>query len=285
MFGLLRKHSRQMKQINMRFNLLILVFLSAFFCRPILAQYWEVGGMVGTSVYHGDLAPDFSFQTPGVAASVFVRRNVDSRLSLRIGASFGTIGASDEKSLNPYNQARNLSFNSTIFEGSVNFEFNFLPFHHHTKNRNQFSPYLLAGFGIFHHNPTAEYKGVRFALQPLGTEGQAPGQEYALVQPSFIIGGGIKIDINNQWGIIIEGSTRILFFDYLDDVSNTYSDTRIIAGHRGFLGNTAVGLSDRSIEIGPKLGLPGRQRGDAKNNDGFTMFTVGIVYTDRKSVV
>ena len=263
----------------MRFHLFFLIIFSFPFYSSLSAQYWEVGGMVGLSVYHGDLAPDFSFQTPGVAATAFVRRNVDSRLSLRIGASFGSIGASDENSLNPYNQARNLSFNSTIFEGSLNFEFNFLPFHHHNKNRNQFSPYLLAGFGIFYHNPTAKYKGARFALQPLGTEGQAPGQEYALVQPSFIIGGGLKIDINNQWGIIIEGATRILFFDYLDDVSGNYADTRIIAGHRGFLGSTAVGLSDRSGEIGPKIGLPGRQRGDIKTNDGFTMFTVGIVYT------
>jgi len=246
------------------------------------AQYWEVGAMAGVTTYHGDLAPDFSMQTPGLAINAFVRRNVDSRLSIRMGVSFGTISGSDSKSLNPYNISRNLSFNSTIFEGSVGVEFNFAPFHHHSRkgrNKNQFSPYLLAGFGILHHSPRAQYKGSSYALQPLGTEGQAPGQEYSLVQPAFIIGGGFKIDINSQWGIIIEGATRILFFDYLDDVSGEYANASLIAGHRGSMGSTAIGLADRSGEVGQNLGAPGRQRGDSKTNDGYTMFSIGIVFT------
>ena len=245
------------------------------------AQYWELQTMAGVTLYHGDIAPDFSAQTPGMAINFFVRRNVDSRLSLRVGASFGTLSASDSKSLNPYRKARNLSFKSTVFEGSLGIEFNFFPYHHHNKGRKkiQQSPYILAGFGIFHHNPKADYKGATYALQPLGTEGQAPGQEYSLVQPAFIIGGGFKIDITYQWGIIIEGATRILFFDYLDDVSDTYADPRLIKGHRGSLGSVAVGLADRSGEVGQKIGYPRRQRGDAKTNDGYTMFSIGITHT------
>ena len=248
----------------------------------VQAQYWEVGGMGGITVYHGDLAPDFSMQTPGAAANFYVRRNVDPRVSLRLGASFGTISASDAFSQNDYNKARNLSFQSTIFEGSIGMEFNFLPFHHHSqkgRNKNQFTPYLVAGFGIFYHNPKAKYKDDFYALQPLGTEGQAPGNEYSLVQPSFILGGGFKFDINSQWGIMIEGATRILFFDYLDDVSGEYANKSLISSHRGSLGSTAVALSDRSGEVGQNLGTPGRQRGDSKTNDGYTMFTIGILYT------
>lgn len=246
------------------------------------AQYWEVGGGAGISFYHGDLAADFTMQPPGLAAAFNVRRNVDERLSLRMGASFGTISAADFRSENPYNKARNLSFESIIFEGSVAVEFNFLPFHHHSKRsnkKNQFTPFLVAGFGVFYHNPKAEYKGTYYPLQSLGTEGQAPGNEYSLVQPALILGGGFKIDINYYWGIFIEGSTRILFFDYLDDVSGTYADKRLIASHRGSLASAAVGLSDRSGEIGQHIGTPGRQRGDANTNDGYTMFTIGIVYT------
>lgn len=245
------------------------------------AQYWEVSGMGGVTTYHGDLAPDFSMQAPGAAASFYVRRNVDPRVSLRFGASFGTISASDANSLNEYNKARNLSFQSTIFEGSVGLEFNFLPFHHRSKKgrgRNQFTPYLVAGFGVFHHNPKAMYKDNLYELQPLGTEGQAVGEEYSLIQPALIIGGGIKIDINSQWGIIIEGATRILFFDYLDDVAGEYADPRVIASHRGSLSSAAIALADPS-DIGQSLGRPGRQRGDAKTNDGYTMFTIGILYT------
>lgn len=250
------------------------------------AQYWEVSGMGGTTLYHGDLAPDFSMQSPGAAASFFVRRNVDPRVSLRFGASFGSISASDKNSSNEYNNARNLSFQSTIFEGSVGLEFNFLPFHHSSQNgrsRNQFTPYLVAGFGIFHHSPKAQYKESLYKLQPLGTEGQAIGEEYSLIQPALIIGGGLKIDINSEWGIVIEGATRILFFDYLDDVSGEYADPRLIASHRGSLASAAIGLADRSGELGQNLGRPGRQRGDSNTNDGYTMFTIGILYTMHQS--
>lgn len=263
----------------MPFLICLLILATSQFTQ---AQYWEVGGAGGISFYHGDLATDFSMQPPGVAAGVHVRRNVDARLSLRMSAAFGTISAADFRSENPYNKARNLSFESTIFEGSVGVEFNFLPFHHHSKRsskKNQFSPYMVAGFGIFYHNPKAEYKGSYYPLQALGTEGQAPGNEYSLVQPALILGGGFKIDINNEWGIIIEGATRILFFDYLDDVGGTYADKRLIANHRGSLASAAVGLSDRSGEVGQNLGTPGRQRGDSNTNDGYTMFTIGILYT------
>ena len=246
------------------------------------AQYWEVGGMAGISIYHGDLSPDFSMQPPGVAAAFFVRRNVDSRLSMRMGLSFGMISATDELSSNPYYKSRNLNFNSNIFEGSLCFEFNFLPFHHHSLFKNLVSPYLVAGLGVFHHNPKTKYMDSVYELQPLGTEGQAPGEEYSLVQPSFILGAGIKIDINRQWGIIIEGATRILFFDYLDDVSGYYADASLIKGHRGSLGSVAVALSDRSVEVGTKQGYPGRQRGDVKTNDGFTMISIGIIHNIRQ---
>lgn len=260
---------------------LLITSILLFFCaHTSQAQYWEVSGMGGITLYHGDLAPDFSFQTPGAGANFLVRRNVDKRLSLRMGASFGTISASDSKSENAFRKARNLSFQSIIFEGSVALEFNFLPYHHHSRRggrgKNQFTPYLVAGLGIFHHNPKAEYKGALYELQGLGTEGQAPGEEYALVQPSFILGGGFKFDVNNQWGIIIEGATRILFFDYLDDVSGEYANARVIAGHRGSLGSVAVALADPSET---QIGRPKTQRGDSNTNDGFTMFTIGIIYT------
>ncbi len=111
-----------MKLIPLLFCLNILGFSCA-----LQAQYWEIEGMAGVTLYHGDLAPDFSVQPPGIAVNFFVRRNVDSRLSIRIGASFGTISANDSKSINPYQKARNLSFKSTVFEGSLALEFNFFP--------------------------------------------------------------------------------------------------------------------------------------------------------------
>ena len=264
----------------------LLLFLSScLLLQAAQAQYWEFGGSAGVTFYHGDLAPDFSMQTPGVGLNFLVHRNVDPRVSLRFGASFGTISASDANSPNAYNQARNLSFQSTILEGSLGMEFNFLPYHHHSvrgRRTTQYTPYLLAGVGIFHHRPRAVYLGGTYDLQSLGTEGQVPGEEYGLIQPNLIVGGGFKFDINSEWSVVIEGATRILFFDYLDDVSGTYADPRLIDSYRGSSGSIAVELADRSDEIGEPMGFPGRQRGDANNNDGYTMFTIGLVYTMRQ---
>lgn len=261
----------------------LLLFLSGLLAlQTAQAQYWEFGGMAGVSFYHGDLAPDFSMQAPGVSLNFLVHRNVDPRISLRFGASVATLSASDANSNNAYNQARNLNFRSTVLEGSFGLEFNFLPYHHinsRDTRRTQYTPYLLAGIGVFHHRPKAVFNNATYDLQSLGTEGQVPGEEYSLIQPNLILGGGFKLDVNQQWSIVIEGATRILFFDYLDDVSGTYADPRIIASYRGSQGALAADLADRSDEVGESIGLPGRQRGDASNNDGYTMFSIGILYT------
>ncbi|MFK7798156.1 MAG: DUF6089 family protein [Aureispira sp.] len=260
---------------------LLLIGCALLLMHPLQAQYWEVGATAGATTYHGDLAPDFSMQAPGMSASIMVHRNVDPRVSIRMGLSMGTISASDALSSNPFNKARNLSFQSTIFEGSLGIEFNFLPFHHHSlrsRNVNQYTPYLIAGVGMFHHKPQARLNGSLYSLQPLGTEGQVRGEEYSLIQPAFILGAGFKIDVGAQWGIVIEGATRLLFFDYLDDVSGNYADPRVIASNRGSLGSSAVALADRSGEIGERIGRPNRQRGDATTNDGYTMFSIGILY-------
>lgn len=264
---------------------LLLMGCTLLLVSTLQAQYWEISGAIGTTNYHGDLAPDFLMQIPGMSANIMVHRNIDPRVSFRMGLSVGTISASDAVSQNAYNKARNLSFQSTIFEGSIGLQFNFLPFHHRSlkgRRSNQYTPYLVAGFGVFYHKPQANLGGRLYSLQPLGTEGQVRGEEYSLIQPAFILGAGFKIDINSQWGIIIEGATRLLFFDYLDDVSGNYADPRVIASHRGSSGASAVALADRSGEVGERIGRPNRQRGDANTNDGYTMFSIGVLYTIRQ---
>lgn len=242
------------------------------------AQYWEVGGWGGISFYHGDIAPTFTFQRPGPAGGFFVRRNIDRRLAIRGGLMIANVGASDHRSSNAFRKARNLSFQSNIFEGSLLLEFNFLPYHFTMKDAG-FTPYLAGGFTVFHFSPKAQYKGGWYPLQTLGTEGQAPGEEYSLVQPGIFLGGGFKIDLNRNIAIQIEISTRFLFTDYLDDVSGEYANIRLIEGYRGSLSSVAAGLSDRSPEVGERIGQEGRQRGDVKTTDSYMSIGIGITYS------
>ncbi len=237
---------------------------------------WEAGGWLGASYYFGDLNTSFNLSRPGIAGGLIGRWNFNERLCLKFGANYGNIKAYDSDSDNSYEQIRNLSFKSTLFDGTAQFEFNFLPYIHGSKDKF-YTPYLFAGFSVFYFNPKAEYNGEWVELRPLGTEGQFKGEEYYTVQGALTYGVGFKLDLSYEWSLNFELSARRLFSDYLDDVSTVYPDMDDLEALRGQI---AVDLSDRSL-VGPNeipIGQPGRQRGDKNNNDSYVMFGVGLVY-------
>lgn len=232
---------------------------------------YEVGGWLGTSVYHGDLNPDINFRSPGFSAGIIGRYNFNARVCFKTSLNYGFVQASDAASDNNFNRNRNLSFQSHLIDLSPVFEFNFLEYVHGSRTK-YFTPYLLGGLNLFYFNPTAELNGDRFSLRDLGTEGQAVGKEYGPVNAGLVLGVGFKWDINYDYSINIEFSTRLLFTDYLDDVSTVFPDKATLLARRG---ETAVALSDRSLIDG--LGAANRQRGDSTNNDSFTFLGIGIV--------
>src|SRR5690606_14029958 len=81
------------------------------------------------------------------------------------------VGYSDVYSENDFQQKRNLSFNSNIFELALQGDFNFFRFEPGSDGY-RFSPYLTVGASAFHSNPDAYYEDRKYYLQPLGTEGQ-----------------------------------------------------------------------------------------------------------------
>jgi hypothetical protein len=239
---------------------------------------WEAGGWIGGSYYFGDLNTNYDLSDPGLAAGLIVRHNFNNRLSIRAGASYAQLGADDANSSNAFERARNLSFQTDVIDGSFALEFNFLPYIHGSKD-HFFTPYLFAGFNIFHFNPKAEYEGELVELRPLGTEGQFRGEEYYSVSGGWVYGLGIKLDITYELSLNIEVSARSLFTDYLDDVSTVYPDKQDLLKLRD---ETAVALSDRSVEIdgvnSSQIGLEGTQRGNSNNNDSFVLFGIGLSY-------
>lgn len=252
----------------------ILVIISAQLARA--QEGWESGGWVGTAHYFGDLNTNFDLTKPGLAAGVVFRYNFNERVCLKFGGSFGQISADDADSDNIFEQARNLSFQSNVWDGTAQFEFNFLPYVHGSKNEF-FSPYLFAGMSVYNFNPMTEYQGELVELRPLGTEGQFRGEEYYSTQAALAYGGGIKLSLGYYWSINVEISARKLFTDYLDDVSTIYPDPDDVENFRGPL---AAALTDRSIDlpgVEERFG-PGRQRGNEFNNDAFVISSVSVLY-------
>ncbi len=253
-----------------------LLFIATFSQKAIAQRGWELGAWAGVSHYFGDLNTSFELTHPGIAGGLIGRFNFNDRLCMKMGLNYGTLQADDANSKNPFEKQRNLSFKSPIADGIMQFEFNFLPFIHGSKNQ-YFSPYVFGGINVFYFNPKAFYNDKWVALRGLGTEGQFKGEEYYSVQGALAYGVGLKWSLTEVLSINLELSSRRLFTDYLDDVSTVYPNMRDLFNARGA---TAVALSDRSLPNaeGVKLGQAGRQRGNSRTWDMYTFFGVGVLY-------
>jgi len=233
---------------------------------------WEVGSWVGISNYFGDLNTSFDFTEIGPAAGLIGRYNWNNRISSKMGLNYTFVYGDDADSPNSFERRRNLSFRTDIVDFTGQMEFNFFPYIHGSQDY-YFTPYLLGGVNFVYHNPSTEFEGERYSLRPLGTEGQAIGEEYNLFTGGLVVGGGFKWDLNRDWSFNIEITLKRLFTDYLDDVSGTYPNSTSL---RAIRGDIAAELSDRSE--GEKIGELGRQRGNSRDNDTYTMLGFGVVY-------
>ncbi|MBK8954631.1 MAG: outer membrane beta-barrel protein [Saprospiraceae bacterium] len=255
----------------------LFIFVLGFLGNPLLAQKgYELGAWVGAAQYFGDLNNLYRIDEPGLSFGFTGRYNFDTRLSVRMQLNYHRIAGADANSRNAFDLRRNLSFFSDIFEIAPCMEFNFLPLKH--GSREDFvSPYMYAGFSIFHYNPKTEYNGESVALRELGTEGQIPGQEYNEISTAWLIGGGVKLDLTDKWSLNFDLGYRLAATDHLDDVSGYYPDYTELLINRGQI---AVDLSDRSIPVDgtSKIGTPGTQRGDHNENDKFLSFGINLIY-------
>lgn len=233
---------------------------------------WEAGAWISASNYFGDLNTNWRLNRTHLGGGLGARYNFNDRLSLKFGANYGQISAYDSDSKNVFEQRRNLHFKSNIIDGAMQFEFNFLPYIHGHREY-WFTPYMFAGPAVYFYQPRAELDGEWYKLAEMGTEGQFRGEEYNTTQGALAYGFGIKADLSYHWSVNVELSGRRLFTDYIDDVSGIYADINDIRAQRG---ETAAALADRSAE--PKIGLPGRQRGNGKKNDMYAFLHVGLVY-------
>lgn len=261
----------------MKKSFCLLLFVSILGVSSQAQRGWEVGGWGGVAHYFGDLNSNFNLNDPGVAAGAIFRYNFNNRVCLKFGANYANVSGDDADSKNTFEQARNLSFQSTIIDGTAQLEFNFLPYVHGSRDEF-YTPYVFAGFTAFYFNPKAELNGDLVELRPLGTEGQFKGEEYYTVQGGLAYGIGFKLDLSYEWSLNFELGARQLFTDYLDDVSTVYPDLDDLAKIRGPL---AAELSDRSIPVpgvDGNIGEEGRQRGNSANNDSYVMLGVGLVY-------
>lgn len=254
-----------------------------------IVQEGEIGFSAGAAHYFGDLNTNGQLNRTKPAVGIFFRKQFGNYTALRVAAHFAQLGYSDiYNTTNEYQQARNLSFNTNIFELTFQGDFNFFrflagdPYH-------RFTPYITLGAGIFSYDPYAYYRNQKVYLRPLGTEGQGSAaypdrKPYSSMAFCVPFGVGFKYSVNPRVNLGFEVVHRFTNTDYLDDVSTTYVDPAIFPALPDGSPSLGALLNDRSGEKGNPIGFVNgvaRQRGFPKQKDQYLMaeFTVSFNLT------
>ncbi len=302
-------------------------FLQIIFLSNIFAQkkgsplppkdtegYVSVGIMAQGFQYFGDVySNSIQFMRPGIGA--YIARKISPKMQVRLAVSVGSIAGNDASaSEGSAIYARNLHFRNPLQELSTVFTWDILANYGKHKKRRTFTPYLLGGIALLHHNPQAKLPeamgGNWVDLQALGTEGQSrPSYQtpYNRMQIVFPYGLGFRIKTDDRWDISLEFAPRLTFTDYLDDVGGKYPNladlgnplasalsnrtaeaTEAVSGKKRNMQLLAQNFGEVITYMGtdgiiyktlPDFGSTAQNRGNPKSNDMYVVinFTVGYI--------
>jgi hypothetical protein len=243
----------------------------------------DLGGKAGTGK---GFIKDINWKTAKSCFGIYAILMYKEAIGIRLEGTFGSIQSYDSilRKVAPSTfgrYERNLSFKTTITDFQFSAEIHPLFFRRYDDNEAPYwSPYLIAGIGFFSFNPQAELNGRWYYLHPLHTEGQGfaeyPDRKpYKLVQLNIPLGVGIRYEVSPSINARLEFVHRILFTDYLDDVSTGYIDPALFINYLpGTQASVAKQLQDRRLVV-----IKGSQRGDPGDKDAFftIQLKVGIV--------
>lgn len=249
---------------------------------------YELIGSLGASNFLGDLGGADQIGTNGLkdlelvltrpAVAIGIRYTIDKYFSVKNNLYWGIVRGDDKLTKEEFRNNRNIHFKSPVVELSSQVEFNFLKEQRGhiyriktvrgTAHKN-WQIYLFGGGGAVYFNPKAQYNGSWYALKPLETEGVS----YKRITGLVSVGGGMRLGINNYWGVGFELGMRKTWSDYMDDVSSTYVDPSIFNGDK-----IAEHFSNPMEPSNPLYCYPctGEQRGDRTDKDAY-MFGVATV--------
>jgi opacity protein-like surface antigen len=248
-----------------------------------IVQEGEYGISAGASHYFGDLNPNPRFNRPNMALGAFFRKQFGNYVALRIAGHYAFLGYSDRYNTNnEFMLRRNLSFNTNIWELTLQGDFNFYKFVPGSLY-DRFTPYITFGVGVFNYDPYAYYRGQKVYLRQLGTEGQGsslyPGRKpYGSMAMCFPLGVGVKYNLNRNMNLGFEVVYRFTTTDYIDDVSSNYApdaQTHLLPDGSPTLW---YAMQDRSSELGTPIGIKGRQRGYSNQRDGYLFAEVMLSF-------
>ncbi|MEI9807312.1 MAG: DUF6089 family protein [Bacteroidota bacterium] len=254
---------------------------------------WEIGLGFGPMFFLGDLGgtagigkpfvKDVDFPMTKLSKNLFASYYPSEWLGFRLALNHGVLEGDDAEAPNKGGAEvdrleRNLHFKTSILEGYLAAEiYPTVFFEKYDGLQGKFRPYGVIGIGVMKYNPKAMLDGQWVALHPLRLEGQGMAEypdrkEYKLVQKEIPMGFGFKYFIKENMYVGMEVLHRMLFTDYIDDVSTGYVDPILFdtylpaaesaqAKRLYYRGTYANGNSSGTIQT--------FQRGDPTENDAF----------------
>ncbi|MFC4232882.1 DUF6089 family protein [Parasediminibacterium paludis] len=261
---------------------IIIILVNLLISFATFSQRLKVHTAVGASAYVGDLQKSEAFLVePRAAFTVGATYDITPFIRLRSDLSFMGIKGDDKLNKSTYDKIRNLNFKSNIWELAILGEFDVINLF--LQRETRFTPYFFGGPGIFHFKPTTiDRHGNKVSLRDVGTEGQLLGnsaydyRKYSLLQLNFQIGGGFRIQVNDNLSLGMEVSYRKLNTDYIDDVhAKPFVDPAEFLA-KGQI--EAMQLSFRGDELGYSLSdIAAVGRGTGKIQDYYYTFQLKAI--------
>src|SRR5689334_8898371 len=139
-------------------------------CLPLatFAQNFHFSARLGIANYQGDLqAKRVTFKQAKFLGSLGAQYDLSEHFTARTYFTLSSLAADDKYGTSSM-KARNLNFNTKLFDWELSAQYNIL-----SLNDSWFTPYLFAGIGLYHFKPyTKAPDGTKTYLQPLSTEGE-----------------------------------------------------------------------------------------------------------------
>jgi hypothetical protein len=232
---------------------------------------------------------DLNVSNTRLCGTLYLHALYKYAVAVRLAITAGSLYASDAElkhdnsiAINRYR--RNLHFRSIIRELSLCGEWHIVSqlMQSRLDRIPGLSPFFCGGITMFQFNPEAQKDNRWFALQQLRTEGQGfagstDNATYKLLQLACITGVGMRYEVSARWNMHVLLLHRILFTDYLDDVSHHYIDPQLFDRHLdASTAQLARQLADRRKELQPTLEPPPYQpRGNPSRNDCYFTCEIG----------
>jgi len=195
-------------------NRFILITAFVLTALSVNAQALEGGIFFGISNYQGDLVePLIELKETKLGYGIFLRYNFYDYVSLRGSFYGGSISGTDDNAVQIGRRNRQASFNSKLYEFSLNGEWNILgnPFSGYVNAKKRLLyPYVSVGVGMNYVDPIV-----------LQGEGNLNPEEEHYKKVNLVIPfcGGVKFKINDRAVLGMEAGFRTAFSDYLDGIS------------------------------------------------------------------